>query len=151
MRLVAGQSTPAVKTAVGQILSAKGNSYLALRQFDQAIDAFSRAAEVDAYPARDYFNICATFYNTDSMEAAVAACDKAITADPRMPDPYFVKASALYKKSKMERGKLAVPQGTQEALNKYLELDPTGDHATDAREMLAKIGATIDTTFKPRR
>jgi hypothetical protein len=27
--------------------------------------------------------------------AAAAACDRAIDADPKMPDPYFVKASAL--------------------------------------------------------
>src|SRR5262249_20884820 len=71
-------------------------------------------------------------------------------ADPRMASAYFVKASALYKQSKLEHGKLTVPAGTKEALEKYLELDPSGGNAAVAREMLAKIGTTIDTTFKTR-
>src|SRR5215472_2040220 len=132
------------------MLSMEGSSYLSLRKFDQAIDAFNRATEFESYPARDFFNICATFYNLDRMEAAAGACDKAIAADPRMASAYFVKASALYKQSKLEHGKLTVPDGTKEALEKYLQLDPGGANASLAREMLAKIGTTIDTTFKPR-
>ncbi|HEY6971978.1 MAG TPA: tetratricopeptide repeat protein [Candidatus Angelobacter sp.] len=139
-----------VKTALGQMLSMEGSSYLSLKKFDQAVDAFNRATEFENYPARDFFNICATFYNLDRMEAAAGACDKAITADPRMASAYFVKASALFKQSKLEHGKLTVPAGTKEALDKYLELDPTGGNAAVAREMLAKIGTTIDTTYKPR-
>jgi len=149
--LVASQpNTLAAKNALGQMLSMEGSCFLSLKQYDQAIDAFNHATEFENYPARDYFNICATFYNTDRMEAAAAACDKAITADPKIASAYFVKASALYKASKLEHGKLTVPEGTKEALNKYLELDPGGVNAADARDMLAKIGAPIDTTFKPR-
>ncbi len=136
--------------AVGQMLSAEGSAYLNLKKFDEAINAFTRAAELDAYPARDYFNICATLYNTDRMEAAVGACDKAIAEDAKMADAYFVKASALYGKSKLEHGRLTVPEGTQEALSKYLELDPEGHNAANAREMLTKIGSVIDTTVRPR-
>lgn len=142
-------ATPA-KNAVGQMLSMEGNAYLSMKKTDQAIDAFNRAAEFDVYPARDYFNICAALYNTSKMDAAAGACDKAITADPKMADAYYVKASALYGKSKLEHGKLMAPPGVQDALNKYLELDPQGHHAADAREMLSKIGSDVETTFKPR-
>ena len=148
--LAAQPDSLSAKTAVGQMLSMEGSSYLSLKKFDQAVEAFSRATEFESYPARDFFNICATFYNLDRMEAAAVACDKAIAADPKMASAYFVKASALFKQSKLEQGKLTVPAGTREALDKYLELDPTGGNAADAREMLAKIGTTIDTTFKPR-
>jgi tetratricopeptide (TPR) repeat protein len=146
----ANLNTSLAKTALAQMLSSQGNIYVHMKKFDDAISAFSRAVDLAAYPAREYFNICAAYYNTDRMEAAVDACNKAIASDSRMADAYFVKASALYGKSKLERGKLNVPDGTQEALSKYLELDPQGQHAADAREMLAKIGSAIDTTFKPR-
>lgn len=136
------------KVALGQMLGAEGNIYVHLKKFDQAIAAFNRAVDLSAYPARDYFNICAALYDTDRMEAAVEACDKATAADSKMADAYFVKASALYGKSKSEQGRLTVPPGTQEALSKYLELDPQGEHAAAAREMLSKIGSPVITTLK---
>lgn len=136
------------KVGIGQMLDSQGNLYAHLKRFDDAIAVFSRAVEYAAYPPREYFNICAAYYDTDRMDAAVEACDKAIGGDPRMADAYWVKASALYGKSKLDHGKLAVPPGTQEALSKYLEINPQGDHAADARQMLSKIGSTVDTTLK---
>ena len=67
--------------------------------------------------------------------------DKAIAADPKMADAYYVKALALFGQSKPEDNRLVVPAGTAEALKKYLELDPAGNHAQNAREMLKKIKA----------
>jgi len=136
------------KVGMGQMLSAEGNLYVHMKKFDPAIEAFKRAVEFAAYPPREYFNICAAYYDTDRMEAAVEACDKAIGGDPRMADAYFVKASALFGESKAERGRLTAPPGTEDALNKYLQLDPQGQHAADAREMLAKIGSPVDATYK---
>ena len=138
------------KVGIGQMLDAQGNLYVHMKKFDDAIAVFSRAVDYAAYPPREYFNICAAYYDTNRMEAAAEACDKAIGGDPRMADAYFVKASALYGKSKLEHGKLAVPPGTQEALSRYLELSPQGDHAADARQMLSKIGAPIDTVVKSK-
>lgn len=139
------------QVGLGQMLSAEGNLLVQMKKFDQAIDAFNRAVPLASYPAREYFNICAVYYDTDRMDAAVDACDKAIASDSRMADAYFIKASALYGKSKSEHGKLSVPPGTEEALNKYLQLDPQGQHAADARAMLARIGSPVDTTFKSRK
>ena len=138
------------KVGIGQMLDAQGNLYVHMKKFDDAIAVFNRAVDYAAYPPREYFNMCAAYYDTNRMEAAAEACDKAIGGDPRLADAYFVKASALYGKSKLEHGKLAVPPGTQEALSKYLELNPQGDHAADARQMLSKIGAPIDTVVKAK-
>lgn len=138
------------KVGLGQMLDAEGNLDVHMKKFDEAIAAFNRAVDLSAYPAREYFNLCAAYYDTNRMEAAAEDCDKAIAADPRMADAYFLKASALYGKSKLEHGRLSVPAGTEEALSKYLELDPQGQHATDAREMLAKIGTAVQTTLKPK-
>jgi hypothetical protein len=48
-------------------------------------------------------------------------------------------------------GKLIAPPGTAEALNKYLELAPDGGHANDVKQMLAFIGAKIETTYKEKK
>jgi hypothetical protein len=37
--------------------------------------------------------------------------------------------------------------GTAEALNKYLELAPDGKYAQSAKDLLASIGASVQTTF----
>ena len=45
--------------------------------------------------------------------------------------------------------------GTAEALNKYLELAPDGKYAQAAKDLLASIGAPVQTTFgaqkKPKK
>jgi tetratricopeptide (TPR) repeat protein len=146
--IAAQPSSTQAKAVEGQMLDAEGNIYVHRKKFDEAIAAFSRAVDMAAYPAREYFNICAAYYDTDRMDAAVEACDKAMAADPRMADAYFVKASALLGKSGLEHGRLTAPPAAREALEKYLELDPEGVHAPDVREMLAKIAGHVDTILK---
>ena len=50
-----------------------------------------------------------------------------------------------------KEGKLEAPPGTAEAFNKYLELQPDGPHANDVKEMLAYIGAKIETTYSTKK
>ena len=42
---------------------------------------------------------------------------------------------------------MVAPDGTSEAFNKYLELDPTGKYADASKQMLASIGSSVQTTF----
>jgi hypothetical protein len=42
---------------------------------------------------------------------------------------------------------MTAPPGTAEAFNKYLELQPQGTYADAAKQMLASIGATVETSF----
>jgi tetratricopeptide (TPR) repeat protein len=125
------------KAAVAQMLTMQGNSYLKLRKNPQAIDAFTKAAAMSPNPAVAYFNLCATQYNAGNTDAALAACDKAIAADPTKADAYFIKGSAMVGNGAVDqKGKFAVPKGTVETLKKYLELQPNGPHAADVKEML---------------
>jgi tetratricopeptide (TPR) repeat protein len=140
------------KAAVAQMLSSEGNAYLKLKQNDKAIEAFNKAATLDPNPGSAYFNICATQYNSGNAQAALPACDKAIAADPNRADTYFIKGSLLMGDSKNGKdGKLEAPAGTAEALNKYLELAPDGPHANDVKQMLAFIGAKVETTYKEKK
>lgn len=140
------------KSAVGQMLTNEGNSYLKLKKNPEAIAAFTKAAEMDPNPGIAYFNLCATQYNTGNMEGAAVACDKAIAADPTKADAYFIKGSSLYGNGKLDaQNKYIVPPGTVDALKKYLELAPTGAHSDDVKAMLEAVGAKIETTYKERK
>jgi tetratricopeptide (TPR) repeat protein len=128
------------KAAVPQMLTVEGNIYLKLRKNSQAIDTYTKAAALSSNPAVAYFNLCATNYNTGNTEAALAACDKAIMADPTKADAYFIKGSVMLGNGAVDsKGKFAVPKGTVETLKKYLELQPNGAHASDVKEMLNAI------------
>jgi tetratricopeptide (TPR) repeat protein len=140
------------KAAIGQMLGGEGNAYLKLGKKKEAIEAFTKAAERDPNPGTAYFNLCATQYNTGNTEGALAACDKAIAADPTRAEAYFIKGSLMMGASTMDKsGKLQAPEGTAETLNKYLEIAPTGSHANDVKEMLAAIGAKIETTYSGKK
>ena len=142
------------KAAIAQMLTSEGNAYLKLKKNDKAIPAFTKAAEMDANPATAYWNICATQYNAGDMKGALAACDKAIAADPNKADAYFIKGSTLIG---LSEGKLdsnghyiALP-GTKEAFNKYLKLAPDGPHAGEVKQMMEMLGAKIETIYKEKK
>ena len=140
------------KAAVAQMLTNEGNAYLKLKKNDKAVEAYTKAASMDPNPGTAYFNLCATQYNSGNTQGALAACDKAIQADPNRADAYFIKGSLMMGDSKQDKeGKLIAPPGTAEALNKYLELAPDGGHANDVKQMLAFIGAKIETTYKDKK
>jgi tetratricopeptide (TPR) repeat protein len=140
------------KIAVSQMLTSEGNSYLKLHKNEEAVAAFSKAAEMSPNPGVAYFNLCATQYNMGHSEDALAACDKAIAADPNKADAYFIKGSVLIAESTTDaKGQLTAPAGTAEALKKYLELAPDGGHVQDVKQMLDFIGAKVETTYKEKQ
>ncbi len=131
-----------------QLLTAEGNLYSHMRQYDQAIAAFTEATTASVYPALPYYNLCATYYNISRTDDAILACDKAISGDPSMADAYYIKGSALFGKGRLEYGKYVAPPETRETLNKYLGLNPFGPHAETVRGMLEKLGSEVDTGNK---
>jgi tetratricopeptide (TPR) repeat protein len=137
------------KAGMGQMYASQGNAYLKLKKNSDAVAAYTKAAELDPNPGVAYFNICATQYNSGNVEGALAACDKAIAADPTKADAYFIKGSLLIASSSLDKeGKVVAAPGTSEALNKYLELAPDGPHANDVKQMLTYIGSKVDTSYK---
>lgn len=146
-------SDPAkAKAGMGQMLTNQGTAYLKLNKNPEAIAAYTKAAEMDPNPGMAFFNLCATQYNTGNTEGALAACDKAIAADPNKADAYFIKGSLLIASSKLDKdGKVIAAPGTDEALNKYLQLAPDGPHAADVKQMLAYIGSKVETSFKSQK
>ena len=87
-------------------------------------------------PGRAAFVQCATLYNHGDMDGALAACNQAIAADPKIADAYFVKGSVLLGRGTLSGTKFAAPPGTHEALDQYLALAPDGGHASEVKQML---------------
>ena len=95
-----------------------------------------------------YYNEGAVLTNQGNADAANQAFDKAIAVDPTRADSYYQKGVNLLAKATLDKDNKMVPvPGTAEALNKYLELAPDGPYAQSAKDLLASIGASVQTTF----
>jgi tetratricopeptide (TPR) repeat protein len=127
---------------LGQALTKSG-------QTDEAIKAYNQAAQIDpTHASMYYFNLGAVLTNAGKVDDAIAAFDKCIAADPNRADAYYWKGVDLIGKATTDKsGKMTAPPGTAEAFNKYLELQPQGQFAEPAKQMLASIGAPVETSF----
>jgi tetratricopeptide (TPR) repeat protein len=115
---------------------------------DDAVKSYTQAAQLNpAGAAQYYFNMGAVLTNTGKVDEAVVAFDKAIAADPNKAEAYYWKGVNMIGKATLKGDKMVAPDGTAEAFNKYLELQPTGQFAEPAKQMLASIGATVETQF----
>jgi tetratricopeptide (TPR) repeat protein len=141
----AGAELERKKEGVGHMLNNEGNTYSELHKTKEALAAYSKAAALDPNPKLAYYNLCAAQYNAKNVEGALAACDKATAVDPGKAETYFLKGSLLvYMNQPGQNGKVTVPAGAADALKKYLELAPDGEHAREVRQMLEYL-ATIKT------
>jgi tetratricopeptide (TPR) repeat protein len=121
-------------------------------QTDQAIQAYSQAATLDpTRAAMFYFNEGAVLTNTGKVDDAIEAFKKAIAADPNRADSYYWLGVNMIGKATLQGSKMVAPPGTAEAFNKYLELQPTGPFADPAKQMLASIGASVETTYGTKK
>jgi tetratricopeptide (TPR) repeat protein len=113
-----------------------------------AIASYDQAAQIDPpNAAQYYFNEGAVLTNTGKVDEAIQAFDMAVKADPTRADAYYWKGVNLLGKATIKGDKMQAPPGTVEAFNKYLELQPTGQFAEPAKQMLASIGAPVETSF----
>jgi len=119
---------------------------------DEAVAAYNKAAQLDPTRAAQYeFNIGAVLTNSGKVDDAIVAFDKVIAADPTKADAYYWKGVNMIGKATLKGDKMVAPDGTAEAFNKYLELAPTGPYAQPAKDMLASIGASIETGFNKKK
>lgn len=142
------QKAIAIKPTVGAYHNNLADAYAKSGQVDKAVQEYSAAATAEpANAGTYYFNEGAVFTNTGKVDEAIAAFDKAIQADPTKAAAYYWKGVNLLGKATTKGDKMIAPDGTAQAFNKYLELDPTGQYAQNAKDLLASIGAPVQTTF----
>jgi tetratricopeptide (TPR) repeat protein len=123
-------------------------------QLDDSVKAYDLAAQQNpAGAAQYYYNQGAVLTNNGKVDEANAAFDKAIVADPTKAEAYYQKGVNLINKATTDpkTGKVIPAPGTEEALNKYLELQPTGQFAEGAKSMLQYIGSSIETSYGQKK
>jgi tetratricopeptide (TPR) repeat protein len=122
-------------------------------KIDESVKTYEMAAQVDPTAAgQSYFNIGAVYTNAGKVDDAIVAFDKVIAADPTRADAYYWKGVNLIGKETMDKdNKVIAPPGTAEAFQKYLELQPSGQFAQGAKDMLASIGAPVETSFGKKK
>jgi tetratricopeptide (TPR) repeat protein len=121
-------------------------------KIDDAVTNYNKAAQLDPARAGQYnFNIGAVLTNAGKVDDAIVAFDKVIAVDPTKADAYYWKGVNMIGKATLKGDKMVAPDGTAEAFNKYLELAPTGNYAQPAKDMLASIGAAVETGFNKKK
>jgi tetratricopeptide (TPR) repeat protein len=123
-------------------------AYSKANKVDDSVANYNKAAGLDPSGAGTYlFNEGAVLTNAGRVDDAIVAFDKVIAADPTKAEAYYWKGVNLIGKATLKGDKMVAPEGTAEAFQKYLELQPQGRMAQPAKDMLASIGATIETGF----
>ena len=148
--LNAASKKPNVDTAAAAY-NQLGQAYGKSGKATESADAYEMAAKTaPANAGMYYFNEAATLYNAGNLDGAGAAADKAIAADPKKADAYYIKGQALIPKATVDpkTNKIVAPDGCVEAYQAYLELAPDGPHAADVKGILQGIGASVTSTYK---
>lgn len=138
-----------------------GNGLADTGDTDKANTEFQAAAKADpAGASRYYFNAGAVMTNQASrsktneernkfIDAANHEFDEAITSNPNDPAPYCEKGKNLLNKATLSKdGKMVAPEGTSDALNKCIALDPNSQRAEEAKQLLAALGESVSTSYK---
>jgi tetratricopeptide (TPR) repeat protein len=140
-----------MKPLVGDFYNNYAKALEGAGQVDQAVAAYEEAAKhAPQNSGMYYFNQGAILTNANRSDEAVRAFDKAIAADPAKADAYYWKGIAYMGKATTKDGKYVAPEGTEEAFQKYLELQPDGPLAQPAKDMLAALGSEVKTSLRPR-
>jgi len=110
----------------------------------------AKAAQIDPPNAgRYFFNLGAVLVNTGQNDAACEAFKKAIDTDPNYADAQYQYGMCLLGKAQVTpEGKVIPAAGTKEALEKYLQLKPTGPLADSAKGALATLDSSVTTTYQ---
>ena len=121
-----------------------------LKKLDEAKAEIVKAATLDPTGAgKYYFNLGAIMVNTGQNDAALDAFQKAVAADPNYANAWYYIGNVLSGKMTMDKdGKPIPPPGMQEALEKYLALQPTGQFADAAKGLLSVVATQIQTKYE---
>jgi tetratricopeptide (TPR) repeat protein len=120
-----------------------------VKKVPEAQAELTKAAQLDPTNAgKYYYNLGAVIVNTRQNDAAGQAFKKAIELDPNYADAQYQYGMYLLGQAKVTpEGKVIPADGTKEALQKYLELKPTGPFADSAKGALASIDSSVATTY----
>lgn len=128
------------------------DAYAKDKKIDDAAKTYELSAKTDPTTAASaYFNMGAVYTNAGRPDDANAAFDKCLAADPNRAEAWYQKGVNLLGKATIQGDKTVPAPGTVEALQKYLELAPAGPNAQNAKDLLASLGSTVETSFGSKK
>jgi tetratricopeptide (TPR) repeat protein len=128
---------------LGTAYGSLGEIYIAKKQFDEGKRAFDTAVKDNPAEAALYRrNETIFFFKAGDAEDQLAAAEQAIALEPTRAMLYYFKGQALVSKATMDAKtqKIMLPPGCAEAYQKYLQLEPNGQFAADAKSVLTAAG-----------
>jgi tetratricopeptide (TPR) repeat protein len=119
------------------------------KKFDEAQAELTKAATLDPTNAgKYYYNLGAVLTNIGQLEPAGEAFKKAIEVSPNYAPAHFQYGIYLMSKATTTPdGRVVPPEGTRQAFEKYIELEPAGPNAEAAKAMIASMEQTIQTEY----
>jgi len=138
----------ALKPDDAAVYNQLGNIYGAQKKMPEATEALTKAAQLNPQmAAKAYFNMGANLVNSGSADKASDFFKKATDADPTYAEAWYQLGSTLMMKGSVDAksGKQTYPPDTATALQKYMELQPSGPHAQEATAMLSAMGEQVQT------
>ena len=138
------ETQAAAYNQMGQALAKSGDGAGASTAYEAAAKA--QPANAGMY----FYNEAATLYNAGKLDEAAVAADKAIAADPKRADAYYIKGQSLIPKATVDQKtqKIVAPPGCIEAYQQYLELVPEGPRSEEVKGILAGVGAEVKSSYK---
>ena len=99
--------------------------------------------------AKYFFNLGAVMVNTANTDGAIQAFIKATEANPNFAGAYYQLGMALVGNAETQPDGTVVPaEGTIEAFQKYIELEPNGQFTAAAQSMLTGLSASVETQYE---
>jgi len=138
-------------SAQGAANAGLGEIYARTGKVAEANASYDAAAKINPTAAALYLkNEAIIFTQVGNTDAAAAAADEAIKADPTQPLPYYLKGQGLIGKATVDEKThlIVLPPDCAEAYQKYLQLAPTGQYAADVKGILQQAGQKVDTNYK---
>jgi tetratricopeptide (TPR) repeat protein len=123
--------------------------YSRMKKFPEMQAEIEKAVAIDPTQAgKYYFNMGAVLTNVGQTDAACNAFKKATEADANYAAAYYQYGICMTGKATAKPdGSLTFPEGTAEAFQKYLALEPNGPFADSAKGMLQTMGSKIETQY----
>ena len=128
----------------------RGLAMIKAGKADEGKADLAKAAEMDPVNGgRYYYNLGAVMINAGDTDGAIEAFKNATLKDPKYAAAYFQMGTALVGKAQTKEDGSVVPvEGTVEAFQKYLEMEPTGDMAESSKMMIQSLTGSVDTSFE---
>jgi tetratricopeptide (TPR) repeat protein len=142
---------------IGQAQEGLGEIYARSGKIPEANDAFDAAAKADPANANLYLkNQAIIFFQQGNSAAQVAAADDALKSDPNPNDPnlaiiYYIKGQGLIVNATADPknpARMILPPDCTAAYQKYLELAPNGQFASDVAGILQQGGESVPASYK---